>query len=170
MDYLNTSPGCRAASVGSAASTPDTSTHSRSSSGSHNNHIIVSHGAIIIHEVYPDSAASKDGRLKPGDQLLEVNSENFQDVSHNKALALLRQTPAKVRMLVYREEGAAKEEDVFEKMDVQMVKRPGKGLGLSIVGRKKQSRRLHLGCGESWGGGVVDIPTAYIVTVQTPYL
>ena len=39
-------------------------------------------------------------------------------------------------MLVYREEGATKEEDVFETMDVQMVKKPGKGLGLSIVGRK----------------------------------
>ena len=39
-------------------------------------------------------------------------------------------------MLVYREEGATKDEDVFETMDVQMVKKPGKGLGLSIVGRK----------------------------------
>ena len=39
-------------------------------------------------------------------------------------------------MLVYREEGATKEEDVYETMDVTMVKKPGKGLGLSIVGRK----------------------------------
>jgi hypothetical protein len=30
-------------------------------------------GSIIIHEVYPDGAAAKDGRLRPGDQILQVN-------------------------------------------------------------------------------------------------
>ena len=29
-------------------------------------------GAIIIHEVYEDGAAAKDGRLWAGDQILEV--------------------------------------------------------------------------------------------------
>lgn len=29
-------------------------------------------GAIIIHEVYEEGAASKDGRLWAGDQILEV--------------------------------------------------------------------------------------------------
>ncbi|KAG8250709.1 hypothetical protein J6590_095896, partial [Homalodisca vitripennis] len=52
-------------------------------------------GVIIIHEVYPDGAAAKDGRLKPGDQILEVNSEDFRSITHSKALAALRQTPAK---------------------------------------------------------------------------
>lgn len=31
-----------------------------------------SQGAIIIHEVYEEGAASKDGRLWAGDQILEV--------------------------------------------------------------------------------------------------
>lgn len=52
--------------------------------------------AIIIHEVYPDGAAAKDGRLRPGDQILEVNTEDFRSTTHTKALAVLRQTPAKV--------------------------------------------------------------------------
>merc|ERR1712106_1164786 len=39
-------------------------------------------GAIIIHEVYPDGAAAKDGRLKPGDQILTVNTENFKEITH----------------------------------------------------------------------------------------
>lgn len=51
---------------------------------------------VIIHEVYPDGAAAKDGRLKPGDQLVEVNGEDFRNISHVKALGVLRQTPAKV--------------------------------------------------------------------------
>jgi len=52
--------------------------------------------------VYPDGAAAKDGRLKPGDQLLSVNNEDFQNISHNKALAALRQTPTRVKMIVFR--------------------------------------------------------------------
>lgn len=51
---------------------------------------------VIIHEVYPDGAAAKDGRLRPGDQLVEVNGEDFINISHTKALAVLRQTPTKV--------------------------------------------------------------------------
>lgn len=30
-------------------------------------------GAIVIHEVYEDGAAAKDGRLWAGDQILEVS-------------------------------------------------------------------------------------------------
>ncbi|XP_046997593.1 multiple PDZ domain protein-like isoform X3 [Schistocerca americana] len=93
-------------------------------------------GVIIIHEVYPDGAAAKDGRLKPGDQILEVNSEDFRNITHSKALAALRQTPAKVKMVVFRDEASTKEDDIFDVMEVELTKKPGKGLGLSIVGRK----------------------------------
>ncbi|XP_068250097.1 multiple PDZ domain protein-like isoform X3 [Palaemon carinicauda] len=97
-------------------------------------------GAIIIHEVYPDGAAAKDGRLKPGDQILNVNNENFREITHQKALSVLRQTPSKagekVKMVVYREEGTQKEEDLYDVITVQLTKKSGKGLGLSIVGRK----------------------------------
>uniref|UniRef100_A0A1B6GME1 PDZ domain-containing protein n=1 Tax=Cuerna arida TaxID=1464854 RepID=A0A1B6GME1_9HEMI len=95
-------------------------------------------GVIIIHEVYPDGAAAKDGRLKPGDQILEVNSEDFRSITHSKALAALRQTPAKVKMVVLRDEGvvSGKEEELMDIMEVELTKKPGKGLGLSIVGRK----------------------------------
>lgn len=55
-------------------------------------------GAILIHEVYPDGAAAKDKRLKPGDQILDVNGEGFRSVTHNRALTVLRQTPAKVNL------------------------------------------------------------------------
>jgi len=55
---------------------------------------------VIIHEVYPDGAAAKDGRLRPGDQLAEVNGEDFRSITHIKALGVLRQTPAKVRIII----------------------------------------------------------------------
>jgi len=96
-------------------------------------------GSIIIHEVYPDGAAAKDGRLKPGDQLLSVNNEDFGNITHSKALAALGQTPTKVRMVVFRDEGVAKEDDMYDSLEVELVKKSGKGLGLSIVGRKNGS-------------------------------
>jgi hypothetical protein len=34
-------------------------------------------GTVVIHEVYPDGAAAIDGRLKPGDQVLEVGVKNI---------------------------------------------------------------------------------------------
>jgi hypothetical protein len=40
-----------------------------------------------------------------------------------------------VKMVVLREE-TAKDEDRYDALDVELVKKPGKGLGLSIVGRK----------------------------------
>lgn len=41
-----------------------------------------------------------------------------------------------VKMVVYREEGTQKEEDLYDTITVQLTKKSGKGLGLSIVGRK----------------------------------
>lgn len=46
-----------------------------------------------------------------------------------------------ITMVVYRDESvangsAAKEEDLLDCIDVELTKKPGKGLGLSIVGRK----------------------------------
>jgi hypothetical protein len=41
-------------------------------------------------------AAYKDGRLRPGDQILEVMKEDLRNVTHSFALHALRQTPNKV--------------------------------------------------------------------------
>ncbi|PKK28636.1 multiple PDZ domain protein [Columba livia] len=79
-------------------------------------------GAIIIHEVYEEGAAFKDGRLWAGDQILE-----------------LRQTPQKVRLTVYRDEAQYKEEDMYDVLNIELQKKPGKGLGLSIVGKRNDT-------------------------------
>lgn len=93
-------------------------------------------GAVIIHEVYPDGAAAFDGRLKPGDVILQVNDENLRNAPHEQAIASLRQTPSIIRMVVYREESHSSDTDLYEIMNIELFKKPGKGLGLSIVGRK----------------------------------
>ncbi|XP_035282565.1 multiple PDZ domain protein isoform X9 [Anguilla anguilla] len=96
-------------------------------------------GAIIIHEVYEEGAASKDGRLWAGDQILEVNGIDLRVATHDEAINVLRQTPQKVRLSVYRDEAQYKEEDTWDVLFVELQKRAGQGLGLSIVGKRNDT-------------------------------
>ncbi|XP_038851169.1 multiple PDZ domain protein-like [Salvelinus namaycush] len=96
-------------------------------------------GTIIIHEVYEDGAASKDGRLWAGDQILEVNDIDLRVATHDEAINVLRQTPQRVRVSVYRDEAQYKEEDLWDAFTVELNKKPGQGLGLSIVGRRNDT-------------------------------
>ncbi|XP_040886624.1 multiple PDZ domain protein isoform X2 [Toxotes jaculatrix] len=102
-------------------------------------------GAIIIHEVYEEGAASKDGRLWAGDQILEVNGIDLRAASHDEAINVLRQTPQRVRLTVYRDEAQYKEEDLWDSFTVELHKKPGQGLGLSIVGRRSRDQRNDTG-------------------------
>ncbi|GMT17003.1 hypothetical protein PFISCL1PPCAC_8300, partial [Pristionchus fissidentatus] len=99
-------------------------------------------GTVVIHEVYPDGAAAADGRLRPGDQVLEVNGTSLRGVSHEQAISLLRRTPPKVRLLVYRDANLQMSlldpTQIYNMFEVELTKRPGRGLGLSIVGRKSE--------------------------------
>ncbi|XP_042660462.1 multiple PDZ domain protein isoform X14 [Tyto alba] len=96
-------------------------------------------GAIIIHEVYEEGAASKDGRLWAGDQILEVNGIDLRNATHDEAINVLRQTPQKVCLTVYRDEAQYKEEDMYDILNIELQKKPGKGLGLSIVGKRNDT-------------------------------
>ncbi|XP_052353185.1 multiple PDZ domain protein isoform X5 [Oncorhynchus keta] len=98
-------------------------------------------GTIIIHEVYEEGAASKDGRLWAGDQILEVNGIDLRVATHDEAINVLRQTPQRVRLSVFRDEAQYKEEDLWDAFTVELNKKPGQGLGLSIVGRRKRKRK-----------------------------
>nr|CAD2170224.1 unnamed protein product [Meloidogyne enterolobii] len=99
-------------------------------------------GTVIIHEVYPDGAAAIDGRLKPGDQVFEVNNTSLRNSTHEQAILLLRRTPAKVRLLVYRDQNLQMSlldpTQIYNIIDIEILKKAGKGLGISIVGRKNE--------------------------------
>ncbi|XP_073669787.1 multiple PDZ domain protein [Paramisgurnus dabryanus] len=96
-------------------------------------------GTIIIHEVYEEGAASKDGRLWAGDQILEVNGIDLRLATHDEAINVLRQTPQQVRLIIFRDEGQYKEEEMWDTLTVEFQKKPGQGLGLSIVGRRNDT-------------------------------
>ncbi|KAF4797247.1 PATJ, crumbs cell polarity complex component [Turdus rufiventris] len=95
--------------------------------------------AIVIHEVYEEGAAARDGRLWAGDQILEVNGIDLRSASHEEAITALRQTPHKVQLVVYRNEAHYKDEENLEVFSVEIQKKTGRGLGLSIAGKRNGS-------------------------------
>uniref|UniRef100_A0A670JIP6 PATJ crumbs cell polarity complex component n=1 Tax=Podarcis muralis TaxID=64176 RepID=A0A670JIP6_PODMU len=95
--------------------------------------------AIVIHEVYEEGAAARDGRLWAGDQILEVNGIDLRNASHEDAITALRQTPQKVQLVVYRDEAHYKDEENLEIFHVDLQRKMGRGLGLSIVGKRNGS-------------------------------
>jgi C-terminal processing protease CtpA/Prc len=94
--------------------------------------------AIIIHDIYENGAAFKDKRLHIGDQILKVNNIDLKNVTHDEALNILRrQTTEYIQMLIYRNyETLDDEEDKFDVFQVDLYKKFGKGLGVSIIGRR----------------------------------
>ena len=58
---------------------------------------------IVIQEVFPDGVVEKDGRLLPGDQVLEVNGLDLSTATHSEAKRGLSQIYPICRLTVYRE-------------------------------------------------------------------
>lgn len=67
---------------------------------------------------------------------------SLRDVPHDTAINILRQTPPKLRMLIYRDPNLQLSlldpSQIYNIFEVELTKKPGKGLGLSIVGRKNE--------------------------------
>ncbi|PAA92173.1 hypothetical protein BOX15_Mlig014573g1, partial [Macrostomum lignano] len=61
---------------------------------------------IVIQEIYIDGLVAKDGRLRPGDQILEVNGVDLTQATHCQAKRALSQLTPFCRLSVYRELGA----------------------------------------------------------------
>ncbi|XP_013860706.1 ligand of Numb protein X 2b [Austrofundulus limnaeus] len=61
-------------------------------------------GNIVIQEIIRDSIASRDGRLAPGDHILEVNDVGLASVPHSRAIAVLQQASL-LRLTVMQEKG-----------------------------------------------------------------
>lgn len=68
--------------------------------------------------------------------LLQVNGEDMREATHDYAIQVLRQTPAVVKVTVFRDDNQVREEDIYDIFSVELLKKPGRGLGLSIVGKR----------------------------------
>ncbi|EGD82648.1 PSD-95 alpha [Salpingoeca rosetta] len=92
--------------------------------------------SIYVVEIIPNASADRDGRLRKGDRILEVNGESCEQVTHSEAVQLLQADTPTVRLLVSRlvdvTETTFKVEE--EIVDVELDKSPTYGLGFSIAG------------------------------------
>lgn len=96
--------------------------------------------SIYITRLRPGATAEKDGRLAPGDKILEINGKDVSDVTHSEALDLVRKTKGgKLTLVVHKraikftegEDG----DDGLGVMSIQLHKeKKGRGLGFNIRG------------------------------------
>ncbi|GIY43728.1 inaD-like protein [Caerostris extrusa] len=109
-------------------------------------------GCIVIHEIYASGAVAQDGRLKPGDQILEVNDHDVRHATHQEAINYLRHSVPNVKIRIYRHKENAESESLsMAEFSVELYKKPGRGLGLTIVGKKKvMLRSIHFRSNQRW--------------------
>ncbi|RXN25559.1 multiple PDZ domain -like protein [Labeo rohita] len=58
--------------------------------------------SVYVSEIKPDGATAADGRVRVGDELLEINGQVLYGRSHQNATAIISNAPAKVRILLTR--------------------------------------------------------------------
>ncbi|XP_051165179.1 inactivation-no-after-potential D protein isoform X1 [Leptopilina boulardi] len=86
---------------------------------------------VFVLDVYPDGAAGKDGRLQPGDRVVEINKESMKSIEQERAYqAVLKIVNGPIHMIVHRDPKAV------EEFDVDLQKKSGKGSGLCLIGYK----------------------------------
>ncbi|XP_027049468.1 anoctamin-7-like [Pocillopora damicornis] len=94
--------------------------------------------SIYITRLRPGATAEKDGRLAPGDKILEINGNDVSDVTHSEALDLVRETKGgKLTLLVQKRviKVISDGDDGLGVMSIQLHReKKGRGLGFNIRG------------------------------------
>ncbi|XP_067935225.1 ligand of Numb protein X 2-like [Watersipora subatra] len=93
--------------------------------------------SVSIQEIFPNGLIDRDDRLRPGDQILEVNGVDLTQATHFQARKAFNQTLPVVKMTIYRDSSARnrpiEKEDI---MKITLVKSPGRQLGIKLVGKR----------------------------------
>merc|ERR1719210_1741622 len=58
---------------------------------------------VVVQEVYPDGLIAADGRLQPGDQVIEINGVDMTCAPHAQVCTALRKMTSVLRLGIYRE-------------------------------------------------------------------
>ena len=54
-------------------------------------------GGVVVHEVFPEGAVAKDGRVSAGDLIASVNGVDFKKIKNSDAVRTIRAAKDKVR-------------------------------------------------------------------------
>uniref|UniRef100_A0A8C0FYG6 PDZ domain-containing protein n=1 Tax=Chelonoidis abingdonii TaxID=106734 RepID=A0A8C0FYG6_CHEAB len=99
-------------------------------------------GNIVVQEVLRDSVVAADGKIAPGDHILEVNGINISSVTHCQAISLLRHPGPVLHLMVLQEKGFSNrtlKQDSSpavnrEVIHVTLMKRdPSEPLGIKLI-------------------------------------
>ena len=57
---------------------------------------------LFVLRIAPDGSAAADGRIRVGDQIIEINGINTKNMTHGEAIELIKSGDTVVRLLVRR--------------------------------------------------------------------
>ncbi|ROT79901.1 Ligand of Numb protein X 2 [Penaeus vannamei] len=98
---------------------------------------------VVVQEVFPDGLVAQDGRLQPGDQIIEVDGVDMTSATHQAVCQSLRRPQAVLRLGVYRERIEA-----YRTASPQSsTGAPHQGEMVAVTLRKESSRQLGLKLG-----------------------
>ncbi|XP_048852422.1 multiple PDZ domain protein-like isoform X3 [Brienomyrus brachyistius] len=84
---------------------------------------------IVFQELSEEGAATKDGHLHPGDQILEVNSIEPRAGTREEGLGVVSRTPR-------RDKAGCGEPDLWDVFTLELAGEPGQELGLKVLGKR----------------------------------
>ncbi|KFP91028.1 InaD-like, partial [Apaloderma vittatum] len=114
---------------------------------------------VVVRTIVPGGLADRDGRLRTGDHILQIGGTNVQGMTSEQVAQVLRNCGNSVRMIVARDPKCEITEtpptpvswpvstlpsfqngnvsvctNLFETYDVELIKKNGQSLGITIVG------------------------------------
>ncbi|XP_008935164.1 PREDICTED: inaD-like protein, partial [Merops nubicus] len=112
---------------------------------------------VVVRTIVPGGLADRDGRLRTGDHILEIGGTNVQGMTSEQVAQVLRNCGNSVRMVVARDpkceimetppapvswpvstlpsfQNGNDNTNLFETYDVELIKKNGQSLGITIVG------------------------------------
>ncbi|XP_009982016.1 PREDICTED: inaD-like protein [Tauraco erythrolophus] len=112
---------------------------------------------VVVRTIVPGGLADRDGRLRTGDHILQIGGTNVQGMTSEQVAQVLRNCGNSVRMIVARDpkceimeappapvswpvstlpsfQNGNDNTDFFETCDVELIKKNGQSLGITIVG------------------------------------
>ncbi|XP_009957088.1 PREDICTED: inaD-like protein, partial [Leptosomus discolor] len=112
---------------------------------------------VVVRTIVPGGLADRDGRLRTGDHILQIGDTNVQGMTSEQVAQVLRNCGNSVRMIVARDpkceimetppapvswpvstlpsfQNGNDNTNLFEIYDVELIKKNGQSLGITIVG------------------------------------
>ncbi|KAL2301980.1 hypothetical protein Nmel_011382 [Mimus melanotis] len=112
---------------------------------------------VVVRTIVPGGLADRDGRLQTGDHILQIGGTNVQGMTSEQVAQVLRNCGNSVRMIVARDpkcevmeappaplswpvstlpslQNGNDNDNFFDTYDVELIKKNGQSLGITIVG------------------------------------